>query len=42
LGGGVALNSLANAAIERGAGFERLFVQPAAGNAGCSIGAAAD
>jgi carbamoyltransferase len=40
LAGGVALNSLANAAVERRAGFKRLFVQPAAGNAGCSIGAA--
>ncbi len=40
LAGGVALNSLANAALERRAGFERMFVQPAAGNAGCSIGAA--
>jgi carbamoyltransferase len=40
LAGGVALNSLANAAIERRAGFRRLFVQPAAGNAGCSLGAA--
>jgi carbamoyltransferase len=40
LSGGVALNSLANAAIERAAGFKRLFVQPAAGNAGCSLGAA--
>jgi carbamoyltransferase len=40
LAGGVALNSLINAAIERQAGFKRLFIQPAAGNAGCSIGAA--
>lgn len=40
LAGGVALNSLVNAAIERRAGYKRLFVQPAAGNAGCSIGAA--
>ncbi|MFY9573924.1 MAG: carbamoyltransferase C-terminal domain-containing protein [Blastocatellia bacterium] len=40
LAGGVALNSLANSAVERRAGFTRLFVQPAAGNAGCSIGAA--
>ena len=40
LAGGVALNSLANSAVERRAGFKRLFVQPAAGNAGCSIGAA--
>jgi carbamoyltransferase len=40
LAGGVALNSLANSAIERRSGFKRMFVQPAAGNAGCSIGAA--
>jgi carbamoyltransferase len=40
LSGGVALNSLTNAAVERGAGFKRMFVQPAAGNAGCSLGAA--
>jgi carbamoyltransferase len=40
LSGGVALNSLANAAVERAAGFKRIFVQPAAGNAGCSLGAA--
>ncbi|HWP42826.1 MAG TPA: carbamoyltransferase N-terminal domain-containing protein, partial [Blastocatellia bacterium] len=40
LAGGVALNSMANSAIERRAGFKRLFVQPAAGNAGCCIGAA--
>jgi carbamoyltransferase len=40
LAGGVALNSLANSAVERRGGFKRLFVQPAAGNAGCSIGAA--
>jgi len=39
LAGGVALNSLASSAIERRSGFKRLFVQPAAGNAGCSIGA---
>jgi carbamoyltransferase len=40
LAGGVALNSIANAAIERRAGFKRMFVQPAAGNAGCAIGSA--
>src|SRR6185295_3871477 len=40
LAGGVALNSLANSAVERRSGFKQLFVQPAAGNAGCSIGAA--
>lgn len=40
IAGGVALNSLAMSAVERRAGFAKLFVQPAAGNAGCSIGAA--
>ncbi|HKA19446.1 MAG TPA: carbamoyltransferase C-terminal domain-containing protein [Blastocatellia bacterium] len=40
IAGGVALNSLAVSAVERRAGFSRLFVQPAAGNAGCSVGAA--
>ena len=40
LAGGVALNSMANSAIERRSGYERIFVQPAAGNAGCSVGAA--
>src|SRR5262249_13118333 len=40
LAGGVVLNSLANSAVEHRSGFKRLFVQPAAGNAGCSIGAA--
>jgi carbamoyltransferase len=40
LAGGVALNSLVNSAVERRAGFKNIFVQPAAGNAGCSIGAA--
>jgi carbamoyltransferase len=40
LAGGVSFNSLANAAIERRAGYKRMFVQPAAGNAGCSLGAA--
>jgi carbamoyltransferase len=40
LAGGVALNSLANAALERRAGFTSIFVQPAAGNAGASLGAA--
>ena len=40
MAGGVALNSLAASVVERRAGFARLFVQPAAGNAGCSLGAA--
>lgn len=40
MSGGVASNSLANSAVERRAGFNRVFVQLAAGNAGCAIGAA--
>ena len=40
LAGGVALNAVANAAIARAAGFERVFVQPAAGDAGGALGAA--
>jgi len=40
LGGGVALNGVANARILREAGFERVFVPPAPGDAGCALGAA--
>src|SRR6266516_267947 len=40
LGGGVALNGVANARILAEAGFERLFVPPAPGDAGCALGAA--
>jgi len=40
ISGGVALNSLANSAIERRAGFKQVFVQTAPGNAGCAVGAA--
>ena len=40
LGGGVALNGCANARILREAGFERVFVPPAPGDAGCALGAA--
>ncbi|PJG46590.1 carbamoyl transferase [Sphingobium sp. LB126] len=40
LGGGVALNGVANARILREAGFERLFVPSAPGDAGCALGAA--
>lgn len=40
MAGGVALNSMAVSAVERRAGVKRIFVQPAAGNAGCSVGAA--
>src|SRR5204863_281786 len=40
IGGGVALNGVANARILAESGFERLFVPPAPGDAGCAIGAA--
>ncbi len=40
LAGGVALNAVANARIASSAGFERVFVQPAAGDAGGALGAA--
>jgi carbamoyltransferase len=40
LGGGVALNGLANARILASAGFDRVFVPPAPGDAGCAMGAA--
>ena len=38
--GGVALNSVANSKILRSAGFERIFIQPAAGDSGGALGAA--
>jgi carbamoyltransferase len=41
LAGGVALNCVANGRILREGPFERLFVQPAAGDAGGALGAAA-
>jgi len=40
LGGGVALNGVANARILSASGFSRLFVPPAPGDAGCALGAA--
>ncbi|HEX8058727.1 MAG TPA: carbamoyltransferase N-terminal domain-containing protein [Novosphingobium sp.] len=40
LGGGVALNGVANARILRESGFARIFVPPAPGDAGCALGAA--
>ena len=40
LGGGVALNGCANARLLREAGFSRVFVPPAPGDAGCALGAA--
>jgi carbamoyltransferase len=40
MAGGVALNSVANGKIAQRGPFERLFVQPAASDAGCAVGAA--
>jgi carbamoyltransferase len=40
LGGGVALNGVANHRILQESGFERIFVPPAPGDAGCAMGAA--
>lgn len=40
LGGGVALNGVANARILAESGFERVFVPPAPGDSGCALGAA--
>lgn len=40
LAGGVALNCVANGRILREGPFERIFVQPAAGDGGCSVGCA--
>jgi carbamoyltransferase len=42
LAGGVALNVVANARLLREGPFKRLFVQPAAGDAGGAVGAAAE
>jgi carbamoyltransferase len=40
VGGGVALNGVANARILAESGFERVLVPPAPGDAGCAVGAA--
>ena len=40
MAGGVALNSVANGRIQRETPFEQIYVQPAAGDSGGSIGAA--
>jgi carbamoyltransferase len=40
IAGGVGLNSVANGRILRESGFERLYVQPAAGDGGGALGAA--
>ena len=39
--GGVALNCVANTNIKKHSGFESIAIQPAAGDAGCALGAAA-
>jgi len=40
LAGGIALNAVANARLAKESGFDRIFVQPAAGDAGGALGAA--
>jgi carbamoyltransferase len=40
LAGGCALNCVANGKILMTTGFERIYIQPASGDAGCAIGAA--
>jgi len=40
MGGGVALNGVANLRLLQESGFERIFVPPAPGDAGCALGAA--
>ena len=40
LAGGVALNCVANSKIRRDGSFENIWIQPAAGDAGCALGAA--
>jgi carbamoyltransferase len=40
MGGGVALNGVANARILAEAGFDNLYIPPAPGDAGCAMGAA--
>jgi carbamoyltransferase len=40
LGGGVALNGVANARLLAESGFERILVPPSPGDAGCALGAA--
>ena len=40
LAGGVALNCVANGKVLREAGFDNIWIQPAAGDAGGALGAA--
>ncbi|MGP9819424.1 carbamoyltransferase family protein [Salinarimonas sp. NSM] len=42
MAGGVALNCVSNGHVSRSGLFSRLWVQPAAGDAGCALGAALD
>lgn len=42
LAGGVALNCVSNGALSRSGKFGAIWVQPAAGDAGCALGAAMD
>ena len=42
MAGGVALNCVANGRILREGPFEEIWIQPAAGDAGCALGAALD
>jgi carbamoyltransferase len=42
MAGGVALNCVANGALARTGMFDGIWVQPAAGDAGCALGAALD
>lgn len=42
LAGGVALNCVANGVLSRSGRFDSIWIQPAAGDAGCALGAAMD
>lgn len=42
MAGGVALNCVANGVVDRAGIFDELWIQPAAGDAGCALGAALD
>jgi carbamoyltransferase len=42
MAGGVALNCVANGVLSRSGKFEGIWIQPAAGDAGCALGAALD
>jgi carbamoyltransferase len=42
MAGGVALNCVANGVLSRSGEFDSIWIQPAAGDAGCALGAAMD